>query len=56
MIVISLEMSDEPYFMHSCFQPSFCFLLASFRSIFLDIALYACKKYNENKLNIKQKY
>ena len=42
--------------MHSCFQPSFCFPLASFRSIFLDIARYACKKYNENMLNIKQKY
>ena len=42
--------------MHLCFQPSFCFPLASFRLIFLDIARHARKRSNENKLNIKQKY
>ncbi len=33
-------------FVHSCFQPFFCFPLASFCSIFLDMASPACKKYN----------
>ena len=38
------------------FSQYFCFPLASFSSIFIDIASYACKKTDENKLNIKQKY
>ena len=32
---------------------SYCFY---WRLFFLDIAHYACEKYNENPLNIKQKY
>ena len=32
------------------------FLLASFCSLFLYIARYACKKFNKKLLNIKQKY
>lgn len=40
----------------SFFQSSFRFPLASFCPIFLDIARYACKKPDENTLNIKQKY
>ena len=34
----------------------FCFLSASLCLSFLDIARYACKKTDENTLNIKQKY
>ena len=40
--------------MLSCFQPTFCFLLATFCQLFLDIACYACEKSNKNPLNIKQ--
>ena len=32
------------------------FLLASFCSLFLDIARYACKRSNKKLLDIKQKY
>ncbi len=43
------------YFVHSCFQPVFLFLLSSFFRLFLDTARYVCKKSNENMFNIKQK-
>ena len=42
------------YFIHSCFQPSFCFLSASFCSIFCRHSGLCQEKYNENMLYIKQ--
>lgn len=44
------------YFIHSCFQPSFCFLSASFCSIFCRHSGLCQEKYNENMLNIKLNY
>lgn len=33
--------------------PSFCFLLSSFSLLFLDTFRYACKRIDENHINIK---
>lgn len=43
-------------FCASCLHPSFCFISASFCSLFPDRTNHARKKSNEDRLNIMQKH